>query len=416
MADVKPLRAFHYNLDTVGSLTDVTAPPYDIIGPAEREKLTAKSQYNVVHVDLPMGEDPYAEAALTIGRWQHEKALIRDGSPAIWLLSQRYRTQDGNERTRHGILARVRAEQYGPGKIRPHERTHAGPIRDRLELTRATHLNLSPIFSLYSDPSLEIWGPLAQFTEAPPWDSVTDSEGTNHTIWRVGDEDAINAACALFREKELLIADGHHRYETAMAYANEVSGEGDHNYTLMCLVAMEDPGLELLPTHRVICGPNSERGLQDAIERSFDIEDVEMNAIVPPADEASPPTFGFIASERMKPQILKLKSQELADSALAAHSNAYRSLDTAILEELVFRRALGEGQEDLVAHGQLSYVTGAAEAIAMVRDGHACAAFFLRPPAIAQVRAITEAGETMPPKSTYFYPKLLTGLLFNPLD
>ncbi len=193
MADVQPLRALHYDLNRTGGLQPVAAPPYDVIDEAQREALLAQSPYNVVEIDLPRdpdGGDPYAHAAETLAAWRDEGIVVRDDEPALWALEQDYTGPDGQRRTRRGFFARVRVEDYGPGRIRPHERTHPGPKEDRLRLTRATNANLSPIFSLYDDPAGAAWGALAPHVDGEPWGEVTDEDGTVHRLWRVADASA----------------------------------------------------------------------------------------------------------------------------------------------------------------------------------------------------------------------------------
>src|SRR5215469_5104961 len=185
MADVEPLRAMHYEPSKTGGLQTVVAPPYDVIDDAQRSALLDQSVYNVVEIDLPKpvnGDDPYAHAAQVLERWRAEGAVVTDREPAIWPLEQDYVGPDGRPRTRRGFLARVRVEDYGPGRVRPHERTHPGPREDRLRLTRATRANLSPIFSLYSDPAGVAWSALAPATEAEPWGEVRDDDGTLHRV------------------------------------------------------------------------------------------------------------------------------------------------------------------------------------------------------------------------------------------
>src|SRR5215210_600787 len=231
MADVQPLRALHYDPATVGSLQAVVAPPYDVIDPDQRAALAKRSPYNVVRIDLPEADgrsDAYAHAAELLERWQADGAVVRDEEPAIWAIVQDYVAPDGSPRTRRGLFARVRVEEYGAGRIRPHERTHAGPREDRLRLTRATRANLSPIFALYDDPQGAAWSAVESHTHGVPWGDVTDEDGTEHRLWRVPEEDAAAAVRDALRDTELLIADGHHRYETARVYAEELGGEGGH--------------------------------------------------------------------------------------------------------------------------------------------------------------------------------------------
>src|SRR6478735_8252554 len=200
MAEIHPLRALHYDLDEVGSLQSVISPPYDVIDPQQREELKSRSPFNVVEIDLPVGDDPYEAAARTLSDWIDRGAVVRDREPALWALRQSYTDPEGRSQVRNGFLARVRVEEYGPGRIRPHERTHPGPKEDRLRLTRATKANLSPIFALHSG---DAWSALAADDE--PWATATDDEGTINTLWRISDPDRIAAVEALLADSELLI-------------------------------------------------------------------------------------------------------------------------------------------------------------------------------------------------------------------
>src|SRR5690349_10054206 len=269
MADVAPFRALHYDLARVGGLQPVAAPPYDVIDDDQRAALLRQSPYNVVEIDLPRDAgDPYRHAAAVMDQWLADGVLTRDSEPALWALRQDYTGPDGRARTRQGIFARVRVEDYGAGRIRPHERTHPGPREDRLRLTRATRANLSPIFSLYDDPAGAAWGALAPHADGDAWGEVTEADGTVHRLWRVSDPEAIDAAQAALAGTELLIADGHHRYETARVYRDEAGAD----HVLMCLVALQDPGLTVFPTHRLLTGLNGERhaALHQALERDWD--------------------------------------------------------------------------------------------------------------------------------------------------
>jgi uncharacterized protein (DUF1015 family) len=418
MTDVQPLRALHYDPAVAGALADVVAPPYDVIDASQRAELIARSPFNVVGVDLPEGEpDRYAAARELFEGWQREGALVRDSEPAVWAHTQDYTGPDGQRRTRRGFFCRVRIEGYGPGRVRPHERTHPGPKEDRLRLTRATRANISPIFSLYSDPANAAWSALEPSTTQAPWADIEDAEGTVHRLWRVTDSQTIAAIQAATRDAELLIADGHHRYETMQAYADEIGGEGEHRYILMCLVALEDPGLTVFPTHRLINGLDDERraALAQAIERDFDVAEVTFEDVAPQPG-TGPLELGYVTSKDASAYRLKLKDQAIADAALQGHSDAYRHLDTGVLETLLLKDALGLSDDDISHFNGLFYARDTANALAVVRAGEYDAAFLMRPTPIEQVRDVAAEGENMPPKSTYFFPKLLTGLLFNPLS
>jgi len=415
VADVQPLRAIHYDLGAAGPLDRLAAPPYDVIDADLRRELASRNPHNVVEIDLPEGDDPYAHAGELFEQWQMDGTLTRDREPALWALTQAYRAPDGTERVRHGFFCRVRITDYGPGTIRPHERTHPAAKEDRLRLMRATRANLSPIFSLYDDPAGEAWSALEPATESSPWGEVTDDDGTVHRLWRVADPDTIARVQAALSDAELLIADGHHRYETARTYAQEVGGEGDHNYVLMCLVSMSDPGLTVFPTHRLVGRLADDRRarLEEELERNFDVAEVSADEVVPEGGNGVP-TYGYL-DQGGRSLRLRLGSPETVDRALADHSPSYRSLDTAVLEKLVLEDTLGLTEEDISHQHGLAYARDLDQARELLGSGEYEVAFLLRPTPIEQVQAVAQAGETMPPKSTYFYPKLLSGLLFNPL-
>jgi uncharacterized protein (DUF1015 family) len=431
MAEIQPLRALHYDPAVVDTLADVTAPPYDVIDAEQRAGLLARSPYNIVAIDLPEGEpDRYAAAASLLETWQLQGVLVRDVEPAVWAHAQDYTGPDGRRLTRRGFYCRVRIEEYGPGRVRPHERTHPGPKEDRLRLTRATRANVSPIFSLYSDPTQAAWTALEPATAQAPWGEVTDAEGTTHRLWRVTDTQAIAAVREVTGDAELLIADGHHRYETMQAYAQEVGGEGEHRYVLMCLVALEDPGLTVFPTHRLIGNLDEDRrrALDDALKRDFEIAEVPVEQIAPPIGDRGSPIgrqpsgarttplqLGYIDNRDRRALRLTLKDQAIADAALPSHSEAYRHLDTGVLEALLLKGPLQLSDEDISHLHGLFYARSTEEALELVRASAYDAAFFMRPTPVAQVRDIAATGENMPPKSTFFYPKLLTGLLLSPL-
>jgi len=417
MAEIQALRALRYDLDRTGGLQDVVAPPYDVIDEAQRAALEARSPYNVVHIDLPRGgDDRYDRAAARLGDWRAQGAVILDDDPALWTLSQDYTGPDGRPRTREGFFARVRVQEYGPGRIRPHERTHPGPRQDRLRLTRATRANLSPIFSLYSDAGGGARGALAAAAADTPWAQTTDDDGTVNRLGRIDDPIAIAAVQDVLAQTELLIADGHHRYETARVYAEEIGGDGPHRYVLMCLVALEDPGLTVFPTHRLVRGLSSaqQEALAAALRRDFEIVECSDPAeLAPPSSDAV--RIGYIDSHLRRPFMLTLRDPAIADRALLDHAEPYRRLDTAVLEALILKGALGMTDDAIDHLDGLGYARDFAQALELVNGAEYDAAFFMAPTPIARVQDVAGAGESMPPKSTYFFPKVPTGLLFNPL-
>jgi uncharacterized protein (DUF1015 family) len=417
MADVKPLAALHYNLAAIPSLADVVAPPYDVIDARRRAELLERSAFNVVEIDLPRGPegaDPYEHAAETLEEWTLQGILTADREPAIWALTQEFSMPDGARRVRHGLLCRARVTEYGPGLVRPHERTQPGPKEDRLRLTRATRHNLSPIFALYPG---DAWPHVEPATREAPWAVIADDEDTAHRVWRIGDPGIHSAVAEELADAELLIADGHHRYETALTYADEVGGDGPHRYTLMCLVSLDDPGLAVLGYHRLLTDLKDaakQEALAAAIREHFELEEAPLERL-DPAGEEGIGVFGYIDAHFRRGLRLRLKDKAAVGRALPDASPSYRRLDAAILEALLLRGALGMSAADVEAKRGLSYASSVEAAISAL-DGGADAAFLLRPTPVEQVRAVASAGETMPPKSTFFFPKLLTGLVFNPLS
>ena len=313
MAEVQPLRALHYALDKTDGLQNVVAPPYDVIDAEGRAALKAQSPYNVVEIDLPVaadGSDPYAHAASVFASWRADGIVVHDDTPAIWPLEQDYVGPDGQKRTRRGFLARVRVEDYGPGRIRPHERTHPGPKEDRLRLTRATKATTSPPSSRCS-PTLAITH--GRHSNRPrraprgprrPTGRHGQSALARH---RPGRRRDVQKAAS---EAELLIADGHHRYETARVYAEEIGGEGEHRYVLMCLVALEDPGLTVFPTHRLVNKLTSEQwdALDESISTHFTLTELGSSSELPPSENEKL-ELGYIDVRNTRPYRLTLKDQ-----------------------------------------------------------------------------------------------------------
>lgn len=415
MADVTPIHALHYDLNSVGNLSDVIAPPYDGVNESERARLLARSPFNVVEVDLPesSGGDPYEHAAGTMEEWILSGILRQDRDPSVWALTQEYNGPDGAVQIRNAILARSRVEDYGPGRIRPHERTQPGPKQDRLDLTRATRHNLSPIFSL---TTRDAWPVLASaIADEEPWAEVLGGDGTLNRIWKVSNREVHRAVSSELSEAELLIADGHHRYETARAYRDEVGGEGAHRYTLMALTGLADPGLTVFPIHRLISGIDDadvgdhfRRGIEEAFETVSEGEH-------DPAGLEGPGCFGLIEADGGR-RVLRLREPASLERLMEGRSPAYRELDSAILEKVVLTGILGLTEADVEAKKGLGYAKSIEEAAGEVAAGSCQAAFILRPTPVDQVREVAGAGEIMPPKSTYFFPKIPTGIVFNPLS
>ncbi|HZK16342.1 MAG TPA: DUF1015 domain-containing protein [Solirubrobacterales bacterium] len=425
MADVRPIPALYFDPARVESIEAVIAPPYDVIDPEQRQALLARSSHNVVEIDLPEspdGGDRYAHAAATMREWRGQGVLTTDPEPTLWGLTQAYTAPDGSSHERHAILARVGAEEYGAGRVRPHERTQPGPKQDRLDLTRATGHNLSPIFSL---TSVDAWPLLEPATDDVPWAETVDPDGTVNRVWRVTDP-AIHAAVAeTLASAELLIADGHHRYETARTFAAEVEAERDgadggsdaHRFTLMALTGLEDPGLTVFPTHRLLKGLDAEQleALEGRLGEAFEMTPVEADRIDPADAEEGPGVLGYTDARRGRHFLLRLRDRAELDRALSDRSAAYRDLDAVVLETLVLREMLGMSEDDIAAKRGIGYAKSLAELRTRLDTDEYQAGFVLRPTPVEAVRKVAAAGETMPPKSTYFYPKIPTGLVFNPV-
>jgi uncharacterized protein (DUF1015 family) len=418
VADVQPFTAVHYDLERAGPLQVVAAPPYDVIDAPQRTELVGRSPYNVVEIDLPESGpegDRYRHAAETLDEWKREGVLIADDKPTLWAMTQDYTAPDGTSATRHSILARVRVEDYGAGRVRPHERTQPGPKQDRLDLTRATRHNLSPIFSLTTS---DAWPHVEPATRGEPWGEITDDDGTIHRVWPIDDPAVHEAVSAELAEAELLIADGHHRYETARAYRDEIGGEGPQDFTLMALTALDDPGLTVFPTHRMLKGLAGElerqEHLANGLRELFEVSEVSADELDPSGEEGLG-VFGYIDSHFQRSFRLRLKDTQELDRILEGRPDSYRRLDVAILESLVLTGILGLSEDDIAAKRGIGYAKSIADVEEGLDSGGYDAAFVLRPTPVEQVREVAATGETMPPKSTYFFPKILSGIAFNPL-
>jgi uncharacterized protein (DUF1015 family) len=364
VAVVQPFRAVRYDESKAGPLERLVAPPYDVISPDERLEYLARSPYNVVHLTLP---DDEGDAARAWQDWGREGVLVADEEASFWALSQTYVGPDGIERTRGGLVASLQVEPYERRVVLPHERTHRGPKEGRLRLLRAVRAQLEPIFLLYEGEA-----------PAEPPDRAPDLEAEGARLWRLDDDERIRGA---FADRQLLIADGHHRYETALAFHAE-EGTPESGFMMIVLVSTRDVGLTIFPTHRIAGrAPELDGGLR-----------------------VTPISGGPEAALRM------------LDGLTRDHPAfvVYRAGSTALVEDP------DDAGLDTTAVARLeledvSYTPQAAEAVAAVDSGRAQAAFLLRAPTIEQVTQVAERGETLPQKTTYFYPKLLSGLLFHPV-
>jgi uncharacterized protein (DUF1015 family) len=430
MPIVRPFRALHYDPALVGPIASVVAPPYDVIGRDEQGRLYETSPYNVVRLDLSRESDRYGSASRTFQKWRESGALTRDPEPAFYVYAERYRLKDGDERERFGFFARLRLEEFASGKVLPHEKTLASAKADRLELQRACRANLSSIFGLYTDPGFALADATASAREAPSADFM-DPAGIRHRLWRVSDPQVEGELERRLEDRVVYIADGHHRYETALRYRDEMrqetgrrQGDQPFDFVLAYLVNMEEPGLVVLPTHRMLrdLGVGTE-ALIDRLRACFRIEESPkaegagafLEKLRP--REASERRIGVVL--RGLDRFVVLVTRDGDNDSRLSGSTALRRLDVSLLHGLVLEgdgSILGGEAHHEAEAGRLVYTKDEEEALQRVESGEFAVAFLLNPTRVSEVREVSEAGETMPEKSTYFYPKILTGLVFNSLE
>ena len=440
MATVKPFRAHRYDLKKVDAPpAALVCPPYDVIDAKMQQDLYDKTPYNVVRVefgkqnesDVP-GNDRYSRAAATLGSWIRDGVLKHDGTPAFYLYEQTFDIASGGASrnrvlARRGIFGAVKLEPFGTGCVKPHEETFGGPKADRLNLMRACSANLSPVFGLIPDENEALSKLLAQgVTLKDPVFQIKEDNGVVNKLWVIDDAKWCAAVSEALKPKNIYIADGHHRYETCCNYRderrkadNDPEGKQDneYNYTLMMCVPMSDPGLYILPTHRLIQegpGIGKDSFLKEA-SALFDIRDCSEKEFFAVAEEESGPVkFGVIFKDGSRKLLLVKPNAVDAMKKAAGHkSEAWRALDVSVLQELVLKGLLRLSEEKVLKKEGVSYTPDTRQAVAKVtaKDGHYTMGFILRPTLIGQVVAMN--GEKMPQKSTYFYPKLLTGLVIR---
>ncbi|MBI5887279.1 MAG: DUF1015 domain-containing protein [Deltaproteobacteria bacterium] len=461
MAEIVPFRGLLYNSEKVGDLAKVMAPPYDVISPKMQDEFYQRHPNNIVRIDLSKaeaddkeGSDKYTRAAAELAKWIKAGVLQRDERPAIYYYTQSYRLS-GGVHTRKGFIALSKIEEFGKGRIHAHEQTLSGPKADRLRLMQACDANLSCIFSLYSEPQLALNKIFEKEVknEVPAVDVVDDNDVENR-LWRVDDPDVIRRVMEGMHDKPLFIADGHHRYETAINYRNlmrgktpDFTGHEPFNYVMMYFSNMDDEGMTIWPTHRVvhgIKGSNPSKGLSplrgfdpaaflDECRNYFNVEDyaftegkdsaIKMNflkRIESAGKDAS--AFGLYMRGVNAYYVLVLKSRDVMEKVFAdTIPDVFKNLDVTVLHSLILSKILGITKEAQEKQENLIYVKSPEEALSAVHKGVAPRedanqiAFLLNPTKIEQVKSVALAGHVMPQKSTYFYPKLLTGLVINPL-
>ena len=425
MPEIIPFRGFRYNQSKV-DIHDVVAPPYDVIPPEQQERLYDRSPYNVVRLILGREADRYASSAATLKQWISEAILMRDPNPAFYVLHQEFGGDDGKPITRKGFVALCRLEEFEKKIVLPHEKTLAKPKEDRFKLFKATNSNFSQIFSFYSDPEKKIDRMLNGVAKTKPAIDVSYDDVRN-SVWTVTDNEVIQNIRAAIAEKQVLIADGHHRYETALAYrdwmrsnAAHHTGREPYNYVMMFFTNVDDEGLVIYPTHRLIHSlPLFDRGkFLESVERFFIVREYKDEEAIMIALASSPvPSFGLLMGGDSTVYLLSLKPTTLPTEIVRDPlPPEVKELDVTILHSLILKDLLGISMEAQEQKRNLNYVRDAQEAYQSVLKGHAQLAFVMNATKIHQVRSVARAGFTMPQKSTYFYPKLVSGLVMNVMD
>lgn len=432
MADVAAVRGIWFKGD---SLRDVVAPPYDVIGPKDREELVARSPHNIVHIDLPEGEGDarYAHAKATLDAWLKTGVLARDEQPSMLRYEQTFTPPDGGKPiTRKGFFALVRAEPYENRVVLPHERTLSGPKEDRYKLFCATETALSPVFLLYDDTSGDVASALEQ---SEPSTDLETYDGIKHRFARVTDKAAIARVTKALKGSALLIADGHHRYETTLRYGKSIDDarakaglpaapDGAHHFVLAFLADSNDKGLLVFPTHRVIHGLASfdaNRMLANVADL-FDVTELasaEPQALSKSLEESGTRTPSLVAVFKGgRSVLLALKSNVdvNAHNVLSTRPPVLRRTDVVLLHAGILESVLGITLEQQALQTNIQYFKKATDAVAEVKSGVGQVAFLMNGTPVADVRRSCEAGEVMPQKSTFFYPKVPTGLLLHRLD
>jgi uncharacterized protein (DUF1015 family) len=441
MAKIAPFRGIIYNEGKAGAIDTLVCPPYDIISVGEQQEFYRKSPYNVIRLEYGLTspadgdeDNRYTRAAAVLEDWLRSAILQQRKDPAFYVYEMEYKAGK-SARSLRGIICLVRIEDYDSGIVKPHETTLSGPKTDRLNLLRACKASFSQIFSLFSDPQGTVAHILAKVTRKPEME-VRYSDGIIHRMWSLSDKNGIKTIMSELADKSIFIADGHHRYDTALKYRNEqrtTSGEftGDEgfNYVAMFLARLEDPGLTILPAHRALFNLTNfdPRRFEDDLNRYFNIERIDfdkrtefkdlltiLDTLAHRADHAH--VFGMRVKDEQSYYLLTLRNEADMDALLPDKSQAYRRLDVSILHHLIIDRLLGIKMETHKMGLNIEYIKDAEEADKRVHDNAAEVVFFMNPTKVREVKEVAAAGERMPQKATYFYPKLLTGLVMHKVE
>ena len=421
MATVRAFKGLRFT-DKAGNISELVCPPYDIISEDERKQYIEKNPCNIIRLELPKdGTDPYAEAARVLEEMKSQGKLAFDEQPAFYIYEIEFKAL-GKKMTVSGLVARVGLEEFSKGVVLPHEQTLSKAKQDRFELMKAANCNFSQVYSLYLDGG-KVSGLCKKQKERTPDAQAVDRDGLIHRLWAVTDRDFINEVEKSFEDKKLYIADGHHRYETALNYRDYLKQVGKHNenadYIMMFLADMEQEGLLVLPTHRIVKNLESfdRENLLCHCENSFDItrnlskEDAEHRL----KEAYSGQKAAFLLYTKSGYDLLVSKLSAVPENLLEG-SESLRSLDVSILHSLVLEKIMGIDKENMAKQINLTYTRSEQEAAKAVDSGAAQCAFILNPTRVEEIKNVALDGEKMPQKSTYFYPKLITGLVMNGLE
>jgi uncharacterized protein (DUF1015 family) len=430
VAHIRPFAGIRYSSQLNGSLSDLVAPPYDVLDQAGKTRLEEKNSRNIVAIDLPhmppktVGPDAAYEAGnRTFQKWLSDGTLVKDAQPALYAYAQTY-TQHGRTYNRRGFFARVKLSPFGAGEVVPHEKTYPDAIADRLKLTKATHVQLSPVFGLFSDPGNHLTQTLFDAVKEPPVSATLDR--VKNEMWTVTDPAVCARVTEMMAAKPVYIADGHHRYTMALQYQKEQGTlPADHaaNFALFALVAMQDPGLLILPTHRILGGltkfdPSvlrarlADNGTLTELAISPDGVDEYADQVLPHRAEN---TFGLFDGQTKKLYELKVTRADVMKALEPGHSEAWRGLDVAVLQRYLLEEVIAPA---FAAGGEVtkSYTADAKEIVNMTDGEKRQIAVILKPTPLSALEALGRHNEVMPQKSTYFFPKLATGMVLNPVD
>lgn len=413
MVTVKPFRGVRYNLEKA-LLKNVVSPPYDVISEEEKEAYKTKSPYNVVKLILPEGEEKYVNASKIYNQWKSERVLIKDETPSYYVYEQEYQ-YEGKKYVRTGFIGLLKLEKFGTGKVFPHEKTLAGPKKDRFELMKACKANFSQIFGLYMDKENELEKVFSNAKKDMPVASAVDDEGVKNTLWIIQEQDIVDKISRFMSNKSIFIADGHHRYETALNLRDFFRKQNNdspdevrpYDFVMMMFVNFYDEGLKIFPTHRVVDLDESsdENGLLKKLKNYFDMEMLEESNY-----------RNFLKRDNHCNIVMLMDDKyyglSVKDDNYEKLHPIYRKVDTYILQELIFKGVLGISEERLLNKEGITFVQSEEEVKKIVRKKKAVG-FIMNGIPIDVVREISESGNVMPQKSTYFYPKLQTGLVFN---